>query len=155
MDNVPLFTKIVCFFTKKKKKNMHHFLPISTLHTLLLIASLCECVFVCVHTSVCVVHLYMSSSSTREHTPHTYHNHHHHTHSTHTRMLARRVLSVARHFWQQGCPLCARCMPAHRMAQKNFFSLKGFSEAGTGDRRGSSLAWASQYDIKSAAALDT
>lgn len=45
--------------------------------------------------------------------------------------------------------------PVYRMAQKNFFSLKGFSDAGTGDRSGSSLAWASQYDIKSAAALDT
>lgn len=43
----------------------------------------------------------------------------------------------------------------YRMEQKNFFSLKGFSEAGTGDSRGSSLAWASQYDIKSAAAFDT
>lgn len=43
----------------------------------------------------------------------------------------------------------------YRMAQKNFFSLKGFSEAGTGDNRGSSLAWASQYDIMSAAAFDT
>ena len=30
------------------------------------------------------------------------------------------------------------------MAQKNFFSLKGFSDAGTGDSRGSSLACASQ-----------
>ncbi|TNN78219.1 hypothetical protein EYF80_011459 [Liparis tanakae] len=29
------------------------------------------------------------------------------------------------------------------MAQKNFFSLNGFSDAGTGDNRGSSLAWAS------------
>lgn len=47
--------------------------------------------------------------------------------------------------------------PSHvyRMAQKNFFSLNGFSDAGTGDNRGSSLAWASQYDIKSAAAFDT
>lgn len=43
----------------------------------------------------------------------------------------------------------------YRMAQKNFFSLNGFSEAGTGDSRGSSLAWASQYDIRSAAAFDT
>ena len=43
----------------------------------------------------------------------------------------------------------------YRMAQKNFFSLNGFSDAGTGDNRGSSLAWASQYDIKSAAAFDT
>lgn len=41
------------------------------------------------------------------------------------------------------------------MAQKNFFSLNGFSDAGTGDNSGSSLAWASQYDIKSAAAFDT
>ena len=32
----------------------------------------------------------------------------------------------------------------YRMAQKNFFSLNGFSEAGTGDSSGSSLAWASQ-----------
>ena len=43
----------------------------------------------------------------------------------------------------------------YRMAQKNFFSLKGFSDAGTGVSRGSSLAWASQYDIRSAAAFDT
>lgn len=43
----------------------------------------------------------------------------------------------------------------YRMAQKNFFSLKGFSDAGTGESRGSSLAWASQYDVKSAAALES
>lgn len=43
----------------------------------------------------------------------------------------------------------------YRMAQKNFFSLNGFSEAGTGDISGSSLAWASQYDSRSAAALET
>ncbi len=43
----------------------------------------------------------------------------------------------------------------YRMAQKNFFSLKGFSDAGTGESRGSSLAWASQYDVRSAAALET
>lgn len=43
----------------------------------------------------------------------------------------------------------------YRIAQKNFFSLNGFSEAGTGVNKGSSLAWASQYAIKSAAALDT
>ncbi|KAI7795759.1 guanine nucleotide-binding protein GI/GS/GO subunit gamma-3, partial [Triplophysa rosa] len=32
-----------------------------------------------------------------------------------------------------------------RRAQNNFFSLKGFSEVGTGVMRGSSHAWASQY----------
>ncbi|KAK5623224.1 hypothetical protein CRENBAI_017802 [Crenichthys baileyi] len=42
-----------------------------------------------------------------------------------------------------------------RMVQKNFFSRKGFSEAGTGTMRGSSRVWASQYAIRSAAALDT
>lgn len=40
-------------------------------------------------------------------------------------------------------------------AQKNFFSLKGFSEVGTGVIRGSSQACASQYAIRSAAAFDT
>lgn len=46
--------------------------------------------------------------------------------------------------------------PAHqRMVQKNFFSLKGFSEAGTGMMRGSSRMCASQYAIRSAAALET
>lgn len=40
-------------------------------------------------------------------------------------------------------------------AQKNFFSLKGFSEVGTGVMRGSSQECASQYAIRSAAALDT
>lgn len=43
----------------------------------------------------------------------------------------------------------------YRMAQKNFFSLNGFSDAGTGDSSGSSLAWASQYDVRSAAAFET
>lgn len=46
--------------------------------------------------------------------------------------------------------------PGHqRMVQKNFFSRKGFSEAGTGIMSGSSRMWASQYAIRSAAALDT
>lgn len=40
-------------------------------------------------------------------------------------------------------------------AQKNFFSLKGFSEVGTGVIRGSSQECASQYAIRSAAAFDT
>ncbi|MEQ2287196.1 hypothetical protein AMECASPLE_009993 [Ameca splendens] len=40
-------------------------------------------------------------------------------------------------------------------AQKNFFSLKGFSEVGTGVIRGSSQVCASQYAIRSAAAFDT
>lgn len=40
-------------------------------------------------------------------------------------------------------------------AQKNFFSLKGFSEVGTGVMRGSSQECASQYAIRSAAAFDT
>lgn len=42
-----------------------------------------------------------------------------------------------------------------RMVQKNFFSRNGFSEAGTGTMRGSSRMWASQYAIRSEAALDT
>lgn len=42
-----------------------------------------------------------------------------------------------------------------RIVQKSFFSLKGFSDAGTGIIRGSSPIWASQYANKSAAALDT
>lgn len=42
-----------------------------------------------------------------------------------------------------------------RMLQKNFFSRNGFSEAGTGTMSGSSRTWASQYAIRSAAALDT
>lgn len=40
-------------------------------------------------------------------------------------------------------------------AQKNFFSLNGFSEVGTGVIRGSSQECASQYAIRSAAAFDT
>lgn len=40
-------------------------------------------------------------------------------------------------------------------AQKNFFSLKGFSEVGTGVISGSSQACASQYAIRSAAAFET
>lgn len=40
-------------------------------------------------------------------------------------------------------------------AQKNFFSLNGFSEVGTGVMRGSSQACASQYAIRSATAFDT
>lgn len=54
---------------------------------------------------------------------------------------------------EQVCPWMGSA--GYRMAQKNFFSLKGFSDAGTGDSRGSSLAWASQYDVRSAAALET
>lgn len=53
---------------------------------------------------------------------------------------------------------CTRtALPAghQRMVQKNFFSRKGFSEAGTGMMRGSSRMWASQYAIRSAAALET
>lgn len=42
-----------------------------------------------------------------------------------------------------------------RMLQKNFFSRNGFSEAGTGMMSGSSRMWASQYAIRSAAALET
>lgn len=42
-----------------------------------------------------------------------------------------------------------------RIVQKSFFSLKGFSDAGTGIIRGSSPMCASQYANKSAAALDT
>lgn len=50
----------------------------------------------------------------------------------------------------------AALMAAHqRMVQKNFFSRKGFSEAGTGTMRGSSRMCASQYAIRSAAALET
>lgn len=33
---------------------------------------------------------------------------------------------------------------SQRMVQKNFFSRKGFSDAGTGMMRGSSRTWASQ-----------
>lgn len=44
---------------------------------------------------------------------------------------------------------------AQSRAQKNFFSLKGFSEVGTGVMRGSSQECASQYAIRSAAAFDT
>ncbi|KAK6305474.1 hypothetical protein J4Q44_G00242540 [Coregonus suidteri] len=47
------------------------------------------------------------------------------------------------------------CGLSQRSAQKNFFSLNGFSEVGTGVMRGSSMAWASQYAIRSAAAFDT
>lgn len=51
---------------------------------------------------------------------------------------------------------CTALPAAHqRMVQKNFFSRKGFSEAGTGTIRGSSRMCASQYAIRSAAALDT
>lgn len=41
------------------------------------------------------------------------------------------------------------------MVQKNFFSRKGFSEAGTGMMRGSSRTWASQYARRSEAAWET
>lgn len=41
------------------------------------------------------------------------------------------------------------------MVQKNFFSRKGFSDAGTGMMRGSSRTWASQYARRSAAAWET
>lgn len=49
------------------------------------------------------------------------------------------------------------CSPARpqRMVQKNFFSRNGFSDAGTGTMSGSSRILASQYAIRSAAALDT
>lgn len=51
---------------------------------------------------------------------------------------------------------CTALPAAHqRMVQKNFFSRKGFSEAGMGTMRGSSRMCASQYAIRSAAALDT
>lgn len=43
----------------------------------------------------------------------------------------------------------------YKIAQKIFFSLKGFSELGIGETSGSSLACDSQKDISSAAALDT
>lgn len=42
-----------------------------------------------------------------------------------------------------------------RMVQKNFFSRKGFSDAGTGMMRGSSRICASQYARRSAAACET
>lgn len=44
---------------------------------------------------------------------------------------------------------------SQRMVQKNFFSRKGFSDAGTGVTRGSSRTWASQYARRSAAAWET
>lgn len=47
------------------------------------------------------------------------------------------------------------CGLSQRSAQKSFFSLNGFSEVGTGVMRGSSMAWVSQYAIRSAAAFDT
>lgn len=49
----------------------------------------------------------------------------------------------------------AAAVAHQRMLQKNFFSRNGFSEAGTGTMRGSSRVWASQYAIRSAAALET
>lgn len=52
--------------------------------------------------------------------------------------------------WMMWIPDCSQSS-----AQKNFFSLKGFSEVGTGVMRGSSQECASQYAIRSAAAFDT
>ncbi|TNN62683.1 hypothetical protein EYF80_027124 [Liparis tanakae] len=56
---------------------------------------------------------------------------------------------------RHACTHTARPAGHQRMVQKNFFSRKGFSEAGTGMMRGSSRMWASQYAIRSAAALET
>lgn len=74
MDDIP------CLFIKVLKKNMHHFLPILPLHKLLLITSLCECVFMCTCVHVCVISYFPQYEHFRwyKRISPTYHNHHHH-----------------------------------------------------------------------------